>query len=347
MRSRYALRRAAFTLVELLVLVAIVALLAMVLVSGVSCNRETRGRRSQCQNNLKQLGLAMHTYHSTYSKFPIGVRCRGQGVGRQELSHSFFVGLLPYVEQGNLFDKWGQNSDWASSTGPDGGTNLNRVKDLEISVYRCPNSAVNTFLPVSGVNVLMPSYVGISGATNDSASGVPAMGVDGYADKRESRTKYGIQSASGVLVPNQSIRIDDIRDGTTNQILIAEQSDFYTDASGNRRNFHSAYDQGVFAGTDFPGTPPDGHWDNSSPRVYNLTTVRYAVNYKQGLPAGPGAGFSDQGGPGHNAGIISAHAGAAVVAVGDGSVKSLSDGIDRLTLYRLCNRDDSGPLLPW
>jgi hypothetical protein len=334
-------------MVEVLVASAIVTLLAMVLVVAVSCSRETSGRRNQCVNNLKQIALAMHTYHSTYSKFPLGVRCRGMGDAPQELSHSFFVGLLPFVEQSNLFDKWGNESDWANSKGPDGTSNLQRVKDLEISTYRCPTSSVNTFVSVSGVNVLMSSYVGISGSTNDPASGVPTMGIDGFADNRSNRTKYGILSASGVLVPNQSIRIDEIRDGTTNQILISEQSDLYTDASGNTRNFHSGYDQGIFAGTDFPGTPPDEHWENSSPRVYNLTTVRYAVNYKQGVPGTGVAGFSDQGAPGHNAGIVSAHAGAAIVAVGDGSVKSLADGIDRLTLYRLCNRDDGGVLRPW
>jgi prepilin-type N-terminal cleavage/methylation domain-containing protein len=342
--------RSGFTLVELLVVIAIIAILIGLLLPAVQQAREA-ARRAQCQNNLKQIGLAMHTYHSTYSKFPIGVRCRGTGTSAQTLSHSFFVGLLPFVEQGNLFEKWGQNADWASSTGPDGTSNVNRVKDLEISTYRCPSSALNTFTNAPGQNVLLASYVGISGAINDGASGNPATtGVDGYADNRQNSlsSSVGIISASGVLVPNVSVRIDDIRDGTTNQILAAEQSDYYTDTSNNRKNYHSGWNQGAFAGTDFPGTPPDSHWNNASPRVYNITTVRYGVNYKQGVPASGSGGFNDNGTtPGVNAGIVSAHAGAAVVAVGDGSVKSLSDVIDRLTLVRLCNRDDGGVLKPW
>jgi type II secretory pathway pseudopilin PulG len=346
------LRRRSFesglSLVEVLLALAVVVILAMVLVVYLAHNREQAARR-RCMDNLKQLGLAMHTYQATYSRFPIGARChlrRGDETQPPELGHSFLVGILPYLEANGPFDKWAQDSDWANSTGPDGVSRLERVKDLEISTYRCPASSVSTFVPVRGVNVLLPSYVGISGATNDASSGVPKKGLDGFTDLRESRTKYGILSASGVLVPNQSISVDDIRDGTTNQILIAEQSDLYSDSEGSYRNFHSAFSQGAFAGTDFSGTPPDAHWENASPRVYNLTTVRYGMNYKQPVAAGPGSGFSDDGNPGHNAGIVSPHPGVAFVAVGDGSVKALTEAIDRLTLYRLCTRDDGGVRYP-
>src|SRR6187549_1753864 len=98
--------RTGFTLVELLVVIAIIAILIGLLLPAVQQAREA-ARRAQCQNNCKQMALAMHTYNSTYSKFAIGVRCRATSTsGTQTLSHSFFVGLLPYVEQGNLFDKW-------------------------------------------------------------------------------------------------------------------------------------------------------------------------------------------------------------------------------------------------
>jgi len=92
--------RAAFTLIELLVVIAIIAVLIALLLPAVQQAREA-ARRSQCRNNLKQLGLALHNYHDTFNTLPFGEgRDIGGGGGQR---HSGYVGMLPYFDQAPLY----------------------------------------------------------------------------------------------------------------------------------------------------------------------------------------------------------------------------------------------------
>src|SRR5436305_329857 len=91
------IRRTAFTLIELLVVIAIIAILIALLVPAVQKVREAAAR-TQCANNLKQIGLAIHGYHDTNKWLPTGVQA---GSGKNYLS--FHVFILPYLEQQDLF----------------------------------------------------------------------------------------------------------------------------------------------------------------------------------------------------------------------------------------------------
>src|SRR5690606_1821609 len=100
--------RRGFTLIELLVVIAIIAVLIALLLPAVQQAREA-ARRSQCQNNLKQLGLALHNYHDTYARFPSAVfwtDVDGDGQADRDEGHwAWGAAILPFIEQGNLADR--------------------------------------------------------------------------------------------------------------------------------------------------------------------------------------------------------------------------------------------------
>ena len=137
------LLRTGFTLVELLVVIAIIGILIALLLPAVQAAREA-ARRSQCSNNLKQVGLALHNYHDVYRTFPrwaYPADCTGAPGG----DNSWWTGftamtmILPYMEQGAIYDK----ITW--STRPEDNPNNQLFRLATISAYQCPSDTKAPF----------------------------------------------------------------------------------------------------------------------------------------------------------------------------------------------------------
>jgi len=334
-----------FTLIELLVVIAIIAILIALLLPAVQQAREA-ARRTQCKNNLKQLGLAFHNYHDTFTLFPMGVQSAGPSAAHY--GPSFFAGILPYLEQANVYSRLTFNGSHPGWTGAGGGTagNANgaQITGVSIEAFVCPSSPLDKFIQDSngGARQTCPSYVGISGAVDeDKTSAVtPATDTDGFQNDRQlyggnccaTNSQNGYFSASGILVWNESIGLNKVTDGTSNTIMVGETSDWSIDAAGNRIDIRGGAPHGWLMGTD--GSGVTSAWGGPVARKFNLTSVRYAPGTKNYNLAG----VHNNHGP--NNPLISAHTGGIQCVFADGHVSFISNNINLATLKAACSRDD-------
>lgn len=323
-------RPRAFTLVELLVVIAIIGILIALLLPAVQAAREA-ARRSQCTNNLKQLGIAMHNYHDTFKTFPAGsfnlreTPWPSNGTNWRAL-------ILPYIEQSSVHD---QLSFTATSSFMAGNTNPlqgNRVlKNLLINTYRCPSCPNDPFENFANSNntegALVINYVGNQGAAR------PVPGIDpnmGTVD-----CGHGWSCNNGVLAANEAFQMAAILDGTSNTMLLGEQSGMVQpNATTVKRTISSNY-YGGWYGTRHPRriNDPAGCTD-----LWQTGTscLRYAINTKI---ASTGADLPYR----NNTILNSQHPGGINVCLCDGSVRFISETVDFVNLKRIACRMDGQP----
>jgi len=185
------LRRRAFTLIELLIVIAIIAVLIGLLLPAVQSAREA-ARRIQCVNNLKQIGLGLHNYYDTHTALP------GAYLDYNSTKFSALSQILPYVEQSPMFNALNFMvifSDPMNST----------ILNAKVSGFMCPDDPINT-LEASGAQTNYMACMG-SGVVWQSASGPNA----------------GMPAPNGVFYGNSATTFAAITDGLSNTALFSER----------------------------------------------------------------------------------------------------------------------------
>jgi prepilin-type N-terminal cleavage/methylation domain-containing protein/prepilin-type processing-associated H-X9-DG protein len=283
--------RPAFTLIELLVVIAIIAILIALLVPAVQKVREAAARAS-CENNMKQLGLALHSYHDTAHGFPAAQLTLAMYTGSPNnpptLSWTPFI--LPYIEQKPLWERYRFDRDWADTNNNDGGTN-----QYQIQVFICPSAP--------GPRV---------GANNRGILDYPA--TTQIARPNRFYTLYPLPRSDptyvGILGHNVKRRIGEVTDGTSTTMLLAED--------GGRNQFWMMGKPYGSIPSNFTNGGEAGAWANPGGQIV-VNGVNVA-NIGTNQPLTPG----DCGVNCSNANeIYSFHTGVANILFGDGSVRML------------------------
>ncbi len=198
-----------FTLVEVLVVIAIIGLLVALLLPAIQGTREA-ARRMQCQNNLKQLGIALQLFHDTQRTFPAsGWTTAGPGNPKGK-----YVGwrpmVLPYLEQENVYRLYDSSANWWE------GTNLT-VASIPLPIFRCPSTPQ---VPEVLRAIAKPPRPAIQFSIQLAPTDYEAM--QGVNPTSINPQRYNSVNRFAVMYRNSLTRIADIRDGTSTTVAIVE-----------------------------------------------------------------------------------------------------------------------------
>tara|TARA_R110002111_G_scaffold153375_1_gene220223 strand:+ start:212653 stop:213810 length:1158 start_codon:yes stop_codon:yes gene_type:complete len=297
-----------FTLIELLVVIAIIAILIALLLPAVQQAREA-ARRSSCKNNLKQLGLALHNYHSTFKMLPPAY-VRDPNVGDDEGHWTWSAFIAPYVELGTVYDAFNVGNTPASYAF---GLNIQAMQQT-YDIFRCPSDTGPAKHTDAGYTIdyfnsggSRTSNVGVA-LTNYAVSNNNAY----HRANQASNHLDGTTGGTGAFWGDSNCRFRDITDGLSNTILAGERA---YQIPGNKMIAAM-----LFSVRDNVGQGPTcancGTNTASNQGLLSITgTTHFGINP---------ASTSDQA----NGGYSSLHTGGAQFLMGDGGVRFLSENID-------------------
>ena len=284
------MRRRGFTLIELLVVIAIIAVLIALLLPAVQQAREA-ARRSQCKNNLKQIGLAMHNYHELFQTFPPGYISVDPATGQMSALEGFSgagwaVMLLPQIDQAPLYNKFNLN---VSITAP---ANAPLIR-LPIPSFLCPSDAAP-----AGVWTLNedanPANALAELATANYVAAFGTVSLDDCENPVGTApvTAQGQCVGNGSIYHNSRVRLRDFTDGTSSTVFVGERKTKSADG------WWSTW-SGMVAGGEEAGQRILGSMDHT--------------------PNHPATHFDD---------FSSSHVGGTHFLMGDGHVRFMSENID-------------------
>jgi len=315
-------REPGFTLVELLVVIAIIGILVGLLLPAVQMAREA-ANRTACASNLKQIGIALQSYHLEANTFPAG----GTGCVHGYYGSSWWISVLPWLEENSLYDRYDKTGRESGrtyqSTGwilfPDdfaaNGNNFKVLNGITLPIAKCPSSPIPAIYNYrKQFHFFNADYVAISGSASRP-----------MADLRGGIYAVGIISGSGVLTPKAWIRTKHISDGTSKTMMVGEQSDYCYTATGEPAYCRSSCLHGfsMSIANSFP---------NEDNRTFNMATIRYRISKDASLQNSHGCGA--------NSPLQSPHPGGVHVLMADGNLQFLHENTSVRLLHDMADRDD-------
>jgi prepilin-type N-terminal cleavage/methylation domain-containing protein/prepilin-type processing-associated H-X9-DG protein len=332
-----------FTLVELLVVITIIGILIALLLPAVQSARES-ARRGQCLNNLKQLALALHDYHGTYQIFPPSSNWNGispQSGNTANLSPNWVITILPFLEQQALFNSFVLAKNNSASPGTQVPVYLTdplnqTARGTQLPVMLCPSDAYNlkpfngSTAPGGGTSSMGNGWARGNYAANGGL-GLMATGGTGLSTGADPSC-WRMTNMCGVMGANMSLGLTEIKDGSSNTLLLAEI----------RAGITSYDSRGVWA---MSGACPSALWahgswgddngpDSNQPKADDCLAcgdIKTAMGGTVAL-ARMGMACSEDNGPScwpnWQQTARSMHRNGVNVALADGSVRWISDFID-------------------
>jgi prepilin-type N-terminal cleavage/methylation domain-containing protein/prepilin-type processing-associated H-X9-DG protein len=312
-------QRLGFTLIELLVVIAILAILIALLLPAVQKVRDAAAR-AQCQNNLKQIGLAIHGYHDTFKKFPVGEH------DDDNRSWCWRTWILPHIEQGPLYSKMVAAGMWVPPNmgGGPNGANVDTIPNSEVGtapaalqnlaknklpIYMCPSDTLPDF---DNNGYAKASYCGNIG-TRFQINNTTAMNVTGCAPANaRGNLQSGVFLFSNENNETWVTRMSSIIDGTSNTFFVGE----VTETANVRANNLGDKRYPIWASGNNNGGC-DGIQNAGA--VFRMADDVYFLNRKTGAQS--------------DASFGSRHSGGANFLLGDGAVRFVTDSINT-TIYR-------------
>ena len=352
--------RIGFTLIELLVVIAIIAVLIALLLPAVQQAREA-ARRTQCKNNLKQIGLALHNYHDvTTSTFPPGYVGANASTGGNFTGFGWLFMLLPQIDQANLYNNLSSPSANPNTTlGLSGLTTAVATAQTiqsPIAAFKCPTdpgTSTTSILTINGTAVTTPPatfgrsvYFGVVGvdpawnastgafaaSATASAPGGAVGALGTYANP--GAVAVGLQATSatielfgGTFGANSRRGFRDMTDGSSNCLVVGER---YTPIASSTST--PAVGDGVWVGATDSGaggaaaTPYPGILGQANALGEATNPINYLFTGSNNRPLTTGFG--------------SLHTGGSHFLMGDGSVKFLNANLDITTFRRLARTSD-------
>ena len=327
-------RQQGFTLIELLVVIAIIAILIALLLPAVQQAREA-ARRMQCKNNLKQIGLALHNYESTYKRLPMAIvsdQCGslnwGGNAAYDDDGFNWTASVLPYLDQSPVYNKLTGSPWW----GVFGATELygNAVGnpatgavipgcETPLAAFKCPSSIIPSIVPAGWT---IPGNV-VSGTTSTKrAIGWPT--TDYKCAGGSARGDFGIMQKNCEFPGGHEFK--DVTDGLSNTVLAGEASLVTT----NNNPVVDATSTGIQDWPTLYATCGDDEMirfngRNSAPINNGVSSMRMAYGIDDDAPG-------------------SFHVGGAQFVLADGSVRFISENISLQTWSDINDIADGRPL---